>query len=177
MDQAARPKRGSVGGVSDVAEAFESQRPRLFRLAYRLLGSASEAEDAYLRLHTADAEAIESLPAWLFVSIRLPGKVFGGIRDGGLLATKGAARTITFEQYLRQQLDAGQLPYRNARARGRRGCPADQPRPSHRAVVTDVRGGRGRNRRDALLAPFTTTCPGWTSCRRTRNTSCATTAR
>ncbi|OBF90917.1 RNA polymerase subunit sigma-24 [Mycobacterium sp. 852014-52450_SCH5900713] len=55
--------------MSDVAEAFESQRPRLFWLAYRLLGSASEAEDAvqdaYLRLHTADAEAIESLPAWL----------------------------------------------------------------------------------------------------------------
>jgi len=25
---------------------FEAQRPRLFRLAYRLLGSASEAEDA-----------------------------------------------------------------------------------------------------------------------------------
>ncbi|OBI10830.1 RNA polymerase sigma-70 factor [Mycobacterium sp. E2497] len=51
------------------AEAFESQRPRLFWLAYRLLGSASEAEDAvqdaYLRLHAADAEAIESLPAWL----------------------------------------------------------------------------------------------------------------
>ncbi|OBF72752.1 RNA polymerase subunit sigma-24 [Mycobacterium sp. 852002-51613_SCH5001154] len=55
--------------MSDVAGAFESQRPRLFWLAYRLLGSASEAEDAvqdaYLRLHTADAEAIESLPAWL----------------------------------------------------------------------------------------------------------------
>ncbi|OBF63639.1 RNA polymerase subunit sigma-24 [Mycobacterium sp. 852002-50816_SCH5313054-b] len=55
--------------MSDLAEAFESQRPRLFWLAYRMLGSASEAEDAvqdaYLRLHGADAEAIESLPAWL----------------------------------------------------------------------------------------------------------------
>ncbi|GAA4289898.1 RNA polymerase sigma-70 factor [Mycobacterium paraffinicum] len=59
--------------MSDVAEAFESQRPRLFWLAYRLLGSASEAEDAvqdaYLRLHTADAEAIESLPAWLTTAV------------------------------------------------------------------------------------------------------------
>ncbi len=57
------------GMVSDLAEAFESQRPRLFWLAYRLLGSASEAEDAvqdaYLRLHGADRGAIESLPAWL----------------------------------------------------------------------------------------------------------------
>jgi RNA polymerase sigma-70 factor (ECF subfamily) len=55
--------------MSDVVEAFESQRRRLFWLAYRLLGSASEAEDAvqdaYLRLHAADHEGIESLPAWL----------------------------------------------------------------------------------------------------------------
>jgi RNA polymerase sigma-70 factor (TIGR02957 family) len=55
--------------VSDVVEDFEAQRQRLFWLAYRLLGSASEAEDAvqdaYLRLHSADAGVIESLPAWL----------------------------------------------------------------------------------------------------------------
>jgi RNA polymerase sigma-70 factor (TIGR02957 family) len=55
--------------VTDVAEAFEAERPRLFWLAYRLLGSASEAEDAvqdaYLRLHAADSALIESLPAWL----------------------------------------------------------------------------------------------------------------
>jgi RNA polymerase sigma-70 factor (TIGR02957 family) len=55
--------------VSDAAEDFEAQRPRLFWLAYRLLGSASEAEDAvqdaYLRLHAADPVLIESLPAWL----------------------------------------------------------------------------------------------------------------
>jgi RNA polymerase sigma-70 factor (TIGR02957 family) len=48
---------------------FEVQRPRLFRLAYQLLGSASEAEDAvqdaYLRLHAADHAGIRSLPAWL----------------------------------------------------------------------------------------------------------------
>jgi RNA polymerase sigma-70 factor (ECF subfamily) len=55
--------------MSDVAVEFEAQRTRLFWLAYRLLGSASEAEDAvqdaYLRLHAADVGAIESLPAWL----------------------------------------------------------------------------------------------------------------
>jgi RNA polymerase sigma-70 factor (TIGR02957 family) len=55
--------------VSDLAQDFEAQRPRLFWLAYRLLGSASEAEDAvqdaYLRLHGADPVLIESLPAWL----------------------------------------------------------------------------------------------------------------
>jgi RNA polymerase sigma-70 factor (TIGR02957 family) len=55
--------------VSELAEDFQAQRPRLFWLAYRLLGSASEAEDAvqdaYLRLHAADPTRIESLPAWL----------------------------------------------------------------------------------------------------------------
>lgn len=55
--------------MSGVVQDFEAQRPRLFWLAYRLLGSASEAEDAvqdaYLRLHGADPALIESLPAWL----------------------------------------------------------------------------------------------------------------
>jgi RNA polymerase sigma-70 factor (TIGR02957 family) len=55
--------------MSAVAEEFEAQRPLLFGLAYRLLGSAAEAEDAvqdaYLRLHAADRAAIGSLRAWL----------------------------------------------------------------------------------------------------------------
>jgi uncharacterized protein YbjT (DUF2867 family) len=50
----------------------------------------------------------------LIVPIRLPGKIFGGIRAGGLLAPEHADGTITFEQYLRQQVGAGQLPYRDA---------------------------------------------------------------
>lgn len=55
--------------MSGVVQDFEAQRLRLFWLAYRLLGSASEAEDAvqdaYLRLHAANPKVIESLPAWL----------------------------------------------------------------------------------------------------------------
>lgn len=46
--------------------------------------------------------------------IRLPGKVFGGIRGGGLLTPEHAAGTITFEQYLEEQQAAGRLPYRDA---------------------------------------------------------------
>ncbi|MCU1643691.1 MAG: polymerase sigma factor SigJ [Nocardia sp.] len=48
---------------------FERHRPRLFALAYRLLGSASEAEDAvqetYLRWAAADRAEIRSAEAWL----------------------------------------------------------------------------------------------------------------
>ncbi|MGV4983498.1 RNA polymerase sigma-70 factor [Streptomyces sp. NRAIS4] len=51
------------------ADEFESHRPRLFGLAYRLLGSAHEAEDAvqdaYLRFSGADRGAIEHPGAWL----------------------------------------------------------------------------------------------------------------
>ena len=52
----------------DQTEMFEAERPRLVRLASRVLGDHIEAEDvvqqAWLRLHATDAE-IESLPAWL----------------------------------------------------------------------------------------------------------------
>jgi RNA polymerase sigma-70 factor (ECF subfamily) len=50
-------------------QAFEEQRPRLFAIAYRLLGSASEAEDAvqdtFLRWHAADLQTLRSPGAWL----------------------------------------------------------------------------------------------------------------
>lgn len=55
-----------------VAEDFETERSRLVGLATRVLGDHGEAEDvvqqAWLRLDRArrsDADAIESLPAWL----------------------------------------------------------------------------------------------------------------
>ncbi|WP_405641913.1 RNA polymerase sigma-70 factor [Streptomyces sp. NBC_00019] len=55
--------------TSAIADEFESHRPRLFGLAYRLLGSAEEAEDAvqdaYLRFTGADRDGIERLGAWL----------------------------------------------------------------------------------------------------------------
>lgn len=51
------------------AARFEDSRARLQLVAYRLLGSASEADDAvqetWLRLSRSDAEAIENLDGWL----------------------------------------------------------------------------------------------------------------
>ena len=49
--------------------AFEATRPRLFGLAYRMLGSAVDAEDivqeAYVRWHQTDRSSIDSPEAWL----------------------------------------------------------------------------------------------------------------
>lgn len=49
-------------------ETFEAERPRLLRIATRVLGDADEAQDivqqAWLRLHGTDA-VIENLPGWL----------------------------------------------------------------------------------------------------------------
>ncbi|MFI2372096.1 RNA polymerase sigma-70 factor [Streptomyces sp. NPDC018833] len=55
--------------TSGKTEEFTAHRPRMFGLAYRLLGSAEEAEDAvqdaYLRWSNADRAAIEHPWAWL----------------------------------------------------------------------------------------------------------------
>ncbi|MEV6319896.1 RNA polymerase sigma-70 factor [Nocardia sp. NPDC051787] len=52
---------------------FEEHRPRLFALAYRMLGSAGEAEDAvqetYLRWDAADRGGIRSAEAWLTTAL------------------------------------------------------------------------------------------------------------
>jgi RNA polymerase sigma factor (sigma-70 family) len=52
-----------------LAERFEEQRTRLRAVAYRMLGSLSEADDAlqeaWLRVSRADTSEVENLGAWL----------------------------------------------------------------------------------------------------------------
>src|ERR671915_792514 len=52
-----------------LAQRFQDHRPRLRAVAYRMLGSTSEAEDAvqeaWIRLGRSDADEIDNLEAWL----------------------------------------------------------------------------------------------------------------
>jgi RNA polymerase sigma factor (sigma-70 family) len=54
---------------SSLSARFEENRPRLRAVAYRLLGSTSETDDAlqetWLRITRADAGAVENLGGWL----------------------------------------------------------------------------------------------------------------
>ncbi|HEV7936316.1 MAG TPA: sigma factor [Actinomadura sp.] len=51
------------------AERFEEHRTRLRAVAYRMLGSVSEADDAvqeaWLRLNRTDTSSVDNLGAWL----------------------------------------------------------------------------------------------------------------
>ena len=59
--------------MQDRSGEFERHRPRLFGIAYRMLGSRTDAEDvlqdAYLRWHRGAAEELRSAEAWLVTAV------------------------------------------------------------------------------------------------------------
>jgi RNA polymerase sigma-70 factor, ECF subfamily len=59
--------------VQDRSAEFERHRPRLFGIAYRMLGSRSDAEDvlqdAYLRWHRGASDELRSPEAWLVTTV------------------------------------------------------------------------------------------------------------
>jgi RNA polymerase sigma-70 factor (ECF subfamily) len=63
----------SVTSGEDLADAFDALRPRLIAVAYGILGSVEEAEDAvqdaWLRLTRTNRSEIEDLTGWLIVTV------------------------------------------------------------------------------------------------------------
>src|SRR3954454_7136766 len=59
----------TVNEIDDLAEQFERNRPHLRSVAYRMLGSMADADDAiqeaWLRLSRTDAGAVANLGGWL----------------------------------------------------------------------------------------------------------------
>jgi RNA polymerase sigma factor (sigma-70 family) len=104
-----------------LADRFEEHRPRLRAVAYRLLGSLSEADDAvqeaWLRLSRSDADEIENLGGWLTTVV---GRV-----SLNMLRSRGSRRE--------EPLDDVHVPEPIV-------DPADGTAPEHEALLADSVG-------------------------------------
>lgn len=64
-----RTKLATMTSPDPGADTFAALRPRLFSIAYRMLGTRADAEDvlqdAWLRWHRSDRDALQSGEAWL----------------------------------------------------------------------------------------------------------------
>src|SRR3954469_12324592 len=63
------PRRKGDMVTEPLAELFEADRPHLRAVAYRMLGSLSDAEDAvqeaWIRLQRSDVDGVANLTGWL----------------------------------------------------------------------------------------------------------------
>ena len=69
MKRDGAPAEGSSDDAERLAQQFEAARPRLRRMALRMLGSAAESDDAlqesWLRIARADVASVANLDGWL----------------------------------------------------------------------------------------------------------------
>jgi RNA polymerase sigma factor (sigma-70 family) len=110
-----------------LAERFEEQRGHLRAVAYRMLGSLSEADDAvqeaWLRLSRADTSNVENLGGWLTTVV------------GRVCLDMLRSRTSRREE----PLDA-HVPERTVSRMGRVGGREDGSDPEHEALLADSVG-------------------------------------
>jgi RNA polymerase sigma factor (sigma-70 family) len=110
-----------------LAERFEEQRGHLRAVAYRMLGSLSEADDAvqeaWLRLSRADTSNVENLGGWLTTVV------------GRVCLDMLRSRTSRREE----PLDA-HVPERTVSRMGRVGGREDGSDPEHAALLADSVG-------------------------------------
>src|SRR6266700_1098151 len=85
-----------------LADRFEAHRTRLKAVAYRMLGSLSEADDAvqeaWLRLSRSDPDEVESLGGWLTTGV---GRVWLDV-----LRSRASRREEPLEPHLDAHLEA-----------------------------------------------------------------------
>jgi DNA-directed RNA polymerase specialized sigma24 family protein len=83
----------------DLADRFERQRSQLRAVAYRILGSLGEADDAvqeaWLRVHRTDAEQIDSLERWLTTVVAMAARRFAPYVRPALV--NGTAGAVAFD--------------------------------------------------------------------------------
>ena len=74
-----------------LTERFEQHRPHLRAVAYRMLGSVSESDDAlqeaWLRIRNQDPASVENMQAWLTTVV---GRVCLNMLRSRASATRGA---------------------------------------------------------------------------------------
>src|SRR4051812_20081521 len=103
-----------------LAESFEEHRNHLRAVAYRMLGSLAEADDAvqeaWLRLSRSDADDIENLGGWLTTVV------------GRVCLDMLRSRTSRREDPLEERLPDPVI------------SPADGPDPEHEALMADSVG-------------------------------------
>ncbi|HWE09294.1 MAG TPA: RNA polymerase sigma factor SigJ [Solirubrobacteraceae bacterium] len=95
-----------MDGQTWQSEQFERQRPRLQAVAYRMLGSVTDAEDAvqeaWLRLTRSETEAIDNLGGWLTT-------VLGRVCID-MLRARQSRREAPIDDWLPEPLVAGDSP-------------------------------------------------------------------